>query len=100
MSTAFLQWWREHAPKGANNSVNALIIVQLIRHAGRALSHADLMPGLPHLPVQTVRNLADILGRAGLLGMAYGNGTNLRRSRIRLYFLSPSLEAVFQKTAP
>ena len=42
MNPRFLLWWRDHAPKGAANSANALLLVSLLRRAPEGLSMAEL----------------------------------------------------------
>lgn len=90
MNMTFLQWWRANAPKGASNSLNAVIIVGLIQEAARPLTLIDLEEG-SKLPRQSCRTIVDFLVEGGFLVRRYHNKANRRRSREGLYSLSTAL---------
>ena len=100
MNLSFLQWWRANAPKGANNSVNAVLMIGLLHQHQRPLSLDEIAHALSCLERQSARTIADFLVADGFLIRTYHNKDNVRRNREVLLALSPDLRARLDKAAP
>jgi hypothetical protein len=97
MSTKFIHWWRANGPKGAANSINALLIITLLRDAEEPMSMQDMHKAIGGMSPVSILGLVTPMREAGFLVREKRHHPTTRRQHYHVFSLSSELREVLAK---
>ncbi len=97
MSTQFLHWWRANGPKGANNSINALLILSLLRDAGEPLSIQQIFKAIGGMSPVSILGLLTPMREAGFLVRETRHHPTPQRQHFKVFSLSNEMREVLSR---
>ena len=97
MSTKFLLWWRNNGPKGASNSINALLVISLLRDSSEPMSMQQLRSHLGGMSVHSIRSIIDPMHCEGLLKSEIRHHETTTRHRFMVFSIADKLAEVLSR---